>query len=60
MIQARLPWTDLTAAHDDEPPPWSARSAIAATLLCAADGDWSADEVAAAVEVCGDALAELA
>ena len=46
MIRAGLPWADLAAAHDDEPPPWSARSAIAATLLSAADGDWSADEIA--------------
>jgi hypothetical protein len=59
LVQARLLWTDLSSAHDDEPPPWSARSAITATLLCAADGDWSTDEVAAAVDVCGDALTEL-
>jgi len=59
MIRAGLPWADLAAAHDDEPPPWSARSAIAATLLSAADGDWSADEIAPAVDVCGDAVLDL-
>lgn len=59
VIRAGLPWADLTAAHDDEPPPWSGRSAIAATLLSAADGDWSADEIAPAVEVCGDAVPDL-
>ena len=59
LIKAGLVWTDLSAAHDDLPPRWTSRSALAAALLSAADQRWSADEVEAAVDVCGDAVIEL-
>jgi hypothetical protein len=59
LVRSGLVWADLTDAHDDAPPLWSTRNAMAATLLSAADAGWSADEIEAAVEVCGDVLTEL-
>lgn len=59
LIRAGLPWADLEAAHEETPPTWTLRSALSSTLLSAADADWSEDEVAAAIEVCGDVVADL-
>ena len=59
VISAGLAWANLEAAHDDAAPPWSVRSALPATLLSAADSQWSDEEVDAAVTVCGDVVSEL-
>lgn len=59
MIGASLPWSDLSSIHEDDPPGWSRRSALPGMLLSAADGEWSADEVAEAVSVCGDVMRSL-
>jgi hypothetical protein len=57
LVRTKLAWADLIEAHDDTPPQWSLRGALPAALLSAADAHWSADEVDAAVAVCGDVVA---
>lgn len=59
LVRSGLVWANLSEAHDDAPPLWSTRNALAATLLSAADAGWSADEIEAAVEVCGAVVTEL-
>lgn len=59
LIRAGLVWIDLEKAHDDSPPIWSARNALPSALLSAADAAWSADEVDAAIDVCGDVVSDL-
>lgn len=59
LVRAGLAWADLESAHDDTPPIWTARSALASALLSAADADWSQEEVEAASEVCGDVVSSL-
>lgn len=53
IIRSGLAWANLVAAHDDEPPVWTVRNVVPATLLSAADGEWTPEEVEAAVAVCG-------
>lgn len=60
IVRTGLAWADLSAAHDGEPPTWTGRGALPAALISAADLAWSADEVAAAVDVCGSIAVELA
>jgi hypothetical protein len=59
LIRAGLAWANLEEAHDDTPPSWTPRNALPSALLSAADAYWSQDEVAAAMEVCGDVVADL-
>lgn len=59
LIRSGLVWADIADAHEDMPPVWSKRNALAATLLSAADAGWSVDEIEAAAEVCGDVVTEL-
>lgn len=59
LVRAGLAWADLEAAHEDTSPTWTLRSALSSTFLSGADADWSEDEVAAAMEVCGDVVADL-
>ncbi|GAA1865832.1 hypothetical protein [Myceligenerans crystallogenes] len=59
IVQSGLAWADLADAHDDEPVVWNLRNAVPATLLAAADGEWSDDEVQAAVTVCGSEVLSL-
>ncbi|MFI5696757.1 hypothetical protein ACIA58_33190 [Kribbella sp. NPDC051586] len=56
VIRSGLAWANLAAAHDDAPPTWTPRGALAAVLLSAADAEWSPEEVDAAIEVCGDVV----
>lgn len=60
VVRTGLAWADLRAAHDDEPPIWTGRGALPAALISAADLAWSDAEVAAAVDVCGAVVADLA
>ena len=59
LIETGLVQMDLTSAHDDIVPRWTAGNALPAVLLCAADLDWDEGEVEAAAEVCGDVVTEL-
>lgn len=59
LIRTGLAWANLQEAHNDEVPPWTARGALPATLLAAADADWSEDEIEAATEICGPVVASL-
>jgi len=59
MIKASLPWSNLAAIHEDNPPAWSRRSALPGMFLSAADGEWSAEELAEASGVCGDVITSL-
>lgn len=59
IVSASLPWADLADAHADEALAWSRRSALPDLLLCAADGEWSDDEIAEASAVCGDVIGDL-
>lgn len=59
LIETGLVQMDLTSAHDDTVPRWTAANALPAALLCAADLDWDEEEVEAAAEVCGDVVTEL-
>lgn len=59
LVRSGIVWADLAEAHDDSSPPWSLRGALPSTLLSAADGEWSADEVAAAIDVIGDVVVDL-
>ncbi|WP_198961637.1 hypothetical protein [Pseudonocardia sp. MH-G8] len=59
LISTGLVWANLSTAHDDTTTRWSVRGALSTALLSAADGEWSAEEVEAAVETCGDVVAEL-
>ena len=56
MVRSGLAWADLADAHEGTAPSWTARGALPAALLSAADSVWSADEVEAAMSVCGDAV----
>lgn len=56
MVQSGLAWANLADAHENSAPAWTARSALPAALLSAADSLWSEDEIEAAMGVCGDAV----
>ncbi len=59
IVRAHLAWADLKDAHDERAPEWSMRGSLPAALLSGADAEWSADEVEAAIGVCGDVVSEL-
>lgn len=59
IVQSGLAWADLADAHDDEPLVWNVRNAVPATLLAAADGEWSDEEIEAAMAVCGPEVTAL-
>ncbi|MGW5188920.1 hypothetical protein ACWEOO_06680 [Kribbella sp. NPDC004138] len=59
IVRAHLAWANLKDAHDDQAPEWSMRGALPAALLSGADAEWSADEVEAAIGVCGEMVSEL-
>jgi hypothetical protein len=59
IIQCGLAWADLSNAHADELLVWTVRNAGPATLLSPADGQWSDEEVEAAVAVCGSEATSL-
>jgi hypothetical protein len=56
MVRSGLAWANLADAHENTVPSWTARGALPAALLSAADSVWSGDEVEAAMSVCGDAI----
>lgn len=59
VVRSGLAWARLAAAHDDVAPPWTARGAVPALLLSAADSEWSAEEIDAAESVCGEVVAQI-
>jgi hypothetical protein len=56
MVRSGLAWANLADAHENTAPSWTARGALPAALLSAADSVWSEDEIEAAMSVCGDAI----
>ena len=56
MVRSELAWANLADAHENTAPPWTMRGALPAALLCAADSLWSAEEIEAAMTICGDSI----
>lgn len=59
LISSGMIWSNVYASHDTTPPEWSIRNSLPATLLSAADHDWSDDELSAATSTLGDTIMDI-
>lgn len=59
VVRTGIAYADLRVAHEEIPTQWTKATAIPATLLSAADEQWSDDEIEAAVAVCGDLVSSV-
>ncbi len=56
LISSGMIWGNINTNNNLVVPEWSIRNSLAATLLSAADHDWSNDELSAAVSVLGETV----
>lgn len=56
LISSGIVWGNISKGNSVVPPSWSIRNSLAATLLSAADHDWSDDELSEAVSVLGETV----